>query len=142
MPLQTANTTRRTIDERSLGQAALTVFRSEGCTAGPVEAVYCGARMIRRINREFLQHDYATDTITFRYNEGTEIEGEFYICLDVIAGNARRFGTTFDDELMRVTIHSALHLVGYDDGSPEERAEMTRLEDRYLALVRGARGQP
>ncbi|NTU67346.1 MAG: rRNA maturation RNase YbeY [Chlorobiaceae bacterium] len=138
MPLQIANTTRRTIDERRLGHAVLTVFREEGRPAGSVDAVYCGSRMIRRINREFLQHDYATDTITFRYDEGGEIEGEFYICLDVIAGNARRFGTTFDDELMRVTIHSALHLVGYDDGSPKERAEMTRLEDLYLGKVRGS----
>jgi rRNA maturation RNase YbeY len=142
MPLQTANTTRRKIDEGRLRKAVLAVFREEGCSAGSVEAVYCGNRMIRRINREFLRHDYATDTITFRYNEGDEIEGEFYISLDVISENARRFGTTFDDELMRVTIHSALHLVGYDDGSAEERAEMTQLEDRYLALVRGTHNLP
>ena len=134
MPLQTANTTRRKIDERRLSKVVLAVFREEGCSAGTVDAVYCGNRMIRRINREFLQHDYATDTITFRYNEGDEIEGEFYISLDVISENARRFGTTFDDELMRVTIHSALHLVGYDDGTDSERAEMSRLEDHYLRM--------
>ncbi len=137
MPVLTANTTRRKIDGRRLGQSVLAVLQGEGCSAGSVEAVYCGRRMIRRINREYLQHDYATDTITFRYNEGDEVDGEFYICLDVIEENARRFGATFDEELFRVTIHSALHLVGYDDGSPEERAEMTRLEEHYLELDRG-----
>ena len=135
MPLQIANTTRRVIDEARIGKAIVVVLRQEGCSPLAVEAVYCGNRMIRRINREFLQHDYATDTITFRYNEGDEIEGEFYISLDVVEENARRFGATFDDELMRVTIHSALHLVGYDDGSEKERGEMTRLEELYLGMV-------
>lgn len=132
MPLQIANTTRRSIDRRLLARAIRTVLEAEGCSVGSVEAVYCGNRMIRRINREFLQHDYATDTITFRYNEGAAVDGEFYISLDVIGENARRFGATFGGELLRVTIHSALHLVGHDDASPEARARMTALEDRYL----------
>jgi rRNA maturation RNase YbeY len=136
MSLQIANTTRRLIDEVRIEHAILEVFRHEGFKAFAVEAVYCGNRMIRRINRDFLQHDYATDTITFRYNEGPEIEGEFYISLDVIDENARRFGASFDDELMRVTIHSALHLVGYDDGSDDERMAMTRKEDHYLGMLK------
>lgn len=134
MPLQTANTTRRDIDLERIEKVILQVIEHEGCTVGSVEAVFCGNRMIRRINREFLMHDYATDTITFRYNEGKEIEGEFYISLDVIGENARRFGATFGDELMRVVIHSSLHLVGYDDGTGEARAAMTRKEDHYLQL--------
>lgn len=136
MPLQVHNTTRRPIPERLISRAVREVFRGEGCSAGSVDAIYCGDRMIRRINREFLEHDYATDTITFRYNEGQEIEGEFYISLDVIGRNARRFNATFEAELLRVTIHSALHLAGYDDQSPEERAGMTAREDHYLALLR------
>ncbi|MCE1274168.1 MAG: rRNA maturation RNase YbeY [Chlorobiales bacterium] len=136
MSLQIANTTRRTIDGNLLEKAIRTVLRNEGCKVASIVAVYCGNRMIRKINREFLQHDYATDTITFRYNEGDEIEGEFYISLDVIEENARRFGATFEDELLRVTIHSALHLVGYDDGSVEDRAAMTVLEDRYISLMK------
>ena len=135
MPLQTANNTRRSIDLERIEQVIVQVIEHEGCTVGSVEAVFCGNRMIRRINREFLNHDYATDTITFRYNEGKEIEGEFYISLDVIGENSRRFGATFGDELMRVVIHSSLHLVGYDDGTGEEREAMTRKEDHYLRLL-------
>ena len=92
--------------------------------------------MIRRINRDHLGHDYVTDTITFGYNEGGEVEGEFYISLDVIESNARRFGVTFEDELLRVTIHSSLHLMGYDDESDELRAAMSRREDYYLGRMR------
>jgi rRNA maturation RNase YbeY len=137
MPLQIYNTTRRKFPETRIATAIQAVLDIEGCTADSIEAVYCGNRMIRRINRDFLQHDYVTDTITFRYNEGPEIEGEFYISLDVIESNAGRFGVTFEEELLRVTIHSALHLIGYDDSSAEDRAAMTRQEDYYLQCMKG-----
>lgn len=136
MPLHIFNTTRRTIDEARLAEAIRLVIGEEGGSVGSIEAIYCGNKMIRRINRDFLGHDYATDTITFGYNEGTEVEGEFYISLDVIDSNSKRFGATFDDELLRVTIHSALHLMGHDDETPELRAAMSRREDRYMEQLR------
>jgi len=138
MPLQIFNTTKRTIDEALLAEAIQLVIGEEGGEVGSVEAIYCGNKMIRRINRDFLNHDYATDTITFGYNEGGEVEGEFYISLDVIESNAKRFGVSFEDELLRVTIHSALHLMGYDDETPELRIAMNRREDLYLDRIRGA----
>ena len=88
--------------------------------------------MIQRINREFLGHDYPTDTITFPYSTGSEVDGEFYISLDVVKENAARFSVDFQQELLRVTIHSALHLIGYDDQSPEERTVMEEKEAFYL----------
>jgi len=141
MPLHLFNTTRRTIDEALLTKAIRLVIGEEGGAVGSIEAIYCGNKMIRRINRDFLGHDYVTDTITFGYNEGAGvIEGEFYISLDVIESNAHRFGVTFEDELLRVTIHSSLHLMGYDDESDELRAAMSRREDYYLDQTRGAAG--
>lgn len=136
MPLQIFNTTKRTIDEAPLAKVIQMVIREEGGAVGSIEAIYCGNKMIRRINRDFLGHDYVTDTITFGYNEGGEVDGEFYISLDVIESNARRFGVSFEDELLRVTIHSALHLMGYDDETIELRAAMSRREDHYLYRLR------
>jgi probable rRNA maturation factor len=74
MPLHIFNTTRRTIDEPRLAEAIRMVIGEEGGAIGSIEAIYCGNKMIRRINRDFLGHDYVTDTITFGYNEGGEIE--------------------------------------------------------------------
>ncbi|NTW53841.1 MAG: rRNA maturation RNase YbeY [Chlorobaculum sp.] len=136
MPLHLFNTTRRTIDEARLADAIRLVIGEEGGAVGSIEAVYCGNKMIRRINRDFLGHDYVTDTITFGYNEAGEVEGEFYISLDVIDANAKRFGVSFEDELLRVTIHSSLHLMGHDDESDELRAAMSRREDYYLGRLR------
>ncbi|ABB24213.1 rRNA maturation RNase YbeY [Pelodictyon luteolum] len=132
MQLQIHNTTRRKLDDALLCRAVETVIQGEGRHALEIAAVYCGSRMSRRINREYLQHDWPTDTISFPYGSGGNVEGEFYICLDVIEENARRFNTDFERELFRVTIHSVLHLAGYDDHLPEDRRRMTEREDSYL----------
>jgi rRNA maturation RNase YbeY len=135
MSLQLYNTTRQEIPEEVLRRAVLLVLEKEGFSVESVTGIYCGSRMIRRINREFLQHDYPTDTITFRYNKGREIDGEFYISLDVVRENAVRFAADFQQELLRVTLHSALHLSGIDDRTENERRNMQDKETYYLDLL-------
>ncbi len=135
MSLELYNTTRREIPQKKLEAVIERVIEREGSTVKSVVAVYCGDRLIHRINREFLGHDYPTDTITFRYNCGKDVEGEFYVSLDMVAENARRFRTDFKSELFRVTIHSALHLTGYDDSSDDAKASMKEKEDCYLAQL-------
>jgi conserved hypothetical protein TIGR00043 len=93
-------------------------------------------QFIKKINRTYLQHDYATDTISFRLNEGKTIEGECYISLNTVRRNARQYKQSFLDELLRVTIHSVLHLVGYDDETEAQRKVMTEKEDYYLAQLK------
>lgn len=135
MSLELYNTTRRDIPLEKLERAVRAVVAGEGHEIRSIVAVYCGDRLIHRINREFLEHDYPTDTITFRYNCGREIEGEFYVSLDTIADNARIFGSGFEGELLRVTVHSVLHLAGYADGTDGERSLMREKEERYLAQL-------
>ena len=130
--LEIYNSTKRQIPEELLEKAVLLVLEHEGYRVESVVGVYCGNKMIQRINREFLEHDYPTDTITFRYNKGSDVDGEFYISLDVVKENAAKFNVDFQDELFRVTFHSALHLIGYDDQSPEDRALMEEKEAYYL----------
>jgi len=133
MTLQIYNTTKKEFSESLLLKAVRLVLENEGCTVDSIIGVYCGNKMIRRINREFLEHDYPTDTITFRYNKGSEVDGEFYISLEMVEENAARFKVDFQQELLRVTFHSALHLLGYDDQSPEERKLMEEKEAFYLS---------
>lgn len=130
--LQIHNTTKKAIPEQLLERVLRLVMETEGCMVESIVGVYCGNKMIQRINREFLGHDYPTDTITFPYTTGSEVDGEFYISLDVVKENAARFAVDFQQELLRVTIHSALHLIGYDDQSPEERTVMEEKEAFYL----------
>ncbi len=133
--LEIYNSTKRQIPEALLEKAVLLVLECEGFSAESVVGVYCGNKMIQRINREFLQHDYPTDTITFRYNKRSEVDGEYYISLDVVKENAVKFQVDFQEELLRVTLHSALHLIGYDDQLPEDRAAMQAKESFYLTQM-------
>ena len=133
--LQIHNTTKREIPEQQLEKAVLMVLENEGFSVDSIVGVYCGNKMIQRINREFLGHDYPTDTITFRYSKESDIDGEFYISLDVVKENAARFAVDFQQELLRVTFHSALHLIGYDDQTPDDRTLMQGKESFYLHLI-------
>lgn len=135
MSIQICNTTRKKLPVSSLQKAVQVVIEGEGCSVVAVTAVYCGDRLSRRINKEYLGHDYSTDTITFALGEGPGIEGEFYIAIPVVAANAVRFNVDFFQELMRVTIHSVLHLAGYLDGTDDERRSMRKKEDYYLACL-------
>jgi probable rRNA maturation factor len=131
--IEISNTTKRKLPTEKLRKAIEAVLKGEKHQAQMISAVYCGDKFIKKINRTFLQHDYATDTISFRLNDGKKVEGEFYISLDTIARNARQYKVSEEEELLRVTIHSTLHLVGYSDKTTRQREEMTAKEDTYLA---------
>lgn len=134
-----SNTTRQSLPKKRLAHAIELVLHYEKHRAGCISAVYCGDRLIKKINQTYLQHDYATDTISFRLNDGQSIEGEFYISLDTVRRNACRYKQSFVTELLRVTIHSTLHLIGYDDETDAQREIMTKKEDLYLALLEHAK---
>ena len=86
------------------------------------------------VNREYLQHDYYTDIITFDYCEDDELNGDLVISLDTVRTNAELFGKTYEEELYRVIIHGVLHLIGINDKGPGEREIMEAAENKALAL--------
>lgn len=88
---------------------------------------------IHRLNRQYLNHDYATDVLSFALNrEGDSLEGEIIVSHDTAARVAPSYGWLTDDELLLYAIHGALHLVGFDDSSPEAAEQMRRQEAVYL----------
>ncbi len=110
------------------------VAQLHGKTTGEISYIFCDDEKILEVNRQYLQHDYYTDIITFDDNEGDKINGDIFISLDTVADNAKEFDVTFENELHRVMIHGILHLCGQDDHSKEERAEMIRKENEALSL--------
>ncbi len=87
------------------------------------------------VNRQYLQHDYYTDIITFDYCEGDRLSGDLFISLDTIRTNAEQFGASYDNELHRVIIHGILHLCGINDKGPGEREIMEAAENKALAML-------
>jgi len=110
------------------------VAATYGRTIGEVGYLFCDDEKILQVNREFLQHDYYTDIITFDYNEGNQINGDLVISLDTVRTNAELFDKDYDEELHRVIIHGILHLCGLNDKGPGERELMEAAENKALAL--------
>jgi rRNA maturation RNase YbeY len=101
-----------------------------------VNYVFCDDAYLLKLNQEYLQHDSLTDIITFPYHDPPMVEGDVFISIERIHENAHQFGVTFEQELHRVMIHGVLHLCGYPDKAPEEKAKMTEKEDEALQLLR------
>lgn len=113
------------------------VAKSHGKRVGEITYLFCNDEKIIETNRQFLQHDYFTDIITFDYTEGDKISGDLIISLDTVRSNAEQFNQEYNKELHRVIIHGILHLCGINDKGPGEREIMEMHENEALALLEG-----
>lgn len=111
------------------------VAESHGYTVGDITYIFCSDERELEVNREFLQHDYYTDTITFSYSTADQLRGDIFISVDTVRSNAEGLGVTYEEELLRVMVHSLIHLTGQNDKTPETRAVMTQKENDALALL-------
>ncbi|MBR6319372.1 MAG: rRNA maturation RNase YbeY [Prevotella sp.] len=110
------------------------VAQTYGKKVGEVGYLFCDDEKILEVNREFLNHDYYTDIITFDYCEDDVLNGDLVISLDTVRTNAELFGKDYEEELHRVIIHGILHLCGINDKGPGERELMEAAENKALAL--------
>lgn len=110
------------------------VAESEIKQLGDIAIIFCSDNYILDVNIKYLQHDYFTDIITFDYCEGNVLSGDLFISIDSVKENALFYGTEFADELNRVIVHGLLHLVGYDDHTPDDQKLMREKENYYLSL--------
>ena len=100
-----------------------------------VHYIFCSDKYLLDINKRFLNHSTLTDIITFRLSEnGSPVEAEIYISTERVAENAQKFKSSIDAELHRVIIHGILHLVGFKDKNPAEKARMRKTEEACLSL--------
>lgn len=122
------------LDRSMIDAWVAAVTKAHGKYPGNITYVFCSDDYILQTNREFLQHDYYTDIITFDYTRGNRISGDLVISLDTVRSNAEGLGVPYSRELLRVVIHGVLHLCGINDKGPGEREIMERHENEALAL--------
>lgn len=101
---------------------------------GPMAYIFCNDDKIISVNRQFLQHDYYTDIITFDYSRGRMVSGDIFISLDTVATNAESLAEDYSTELLRVIAHGMLHLCGINDKGPGEREIMEAHENDALKM--------
>jgi len=106
-----------------------------GKRVGEIAYIFCSDEKILEVNRQYLQHDYYTDIITFDYTSGDKISGDLFISLDTVKTNSEAFNTPYNEELHRTIIHGILHLCGINDKGPGEREIMEANENKALAIL-------
>lgn len=111
------------------------VAEQHNMRVGEITYIFCNDEKILEVNRQYLQHDYYTDIITFDYTEGNKIAGDLFISLDTVFTNAQQFEQEYNTELHRVIIHGVLHLCGINDKGPGEREIMEAEENKALQLL-------
>lgn len=112
------------------------VAASYGKKVGDVAYIFCNDEKILEVNRQYLNHDYYTDIITFDYCTDNIVSGDLFISLDTVRTNADQFaGGDYRRELHRVIIHGILHLCGINDKGPGEREIMEEAENKALGLI-------
>ncbi len=124
------------LDYNLLARWIMAVAERYGRIVGSLTYMFCDDEEILRVNREFLQHDYYTDIITFDDCRGKLLRGDMVISLDTVKTNAELQGCSYDNELLRVIIHGVLHLCGINDKGPGEREIMEKNEDMALDIYR------
>ena len=129
---QTFNVKMPPIRRRDVSAWVRRVAAGYGKRVGEVAYIFCDDEKILEVNRQYLNHDYYTDIITFDYCEDDTISGDLFISLDTVRSNAEAQGTPYDEELHRVIIHGILHLCGINDKGPGERAIMEAAENKAL----------
>lgn len=109
-------------------------IHNENKELGNISYIFCSDEYLWNMNKQYLNHDYYTDIITFDYVKDGVVSGDLFISYDRISDNAEKFGVLRETELLRVMIHGVLHLIGYDDVTDELEEEIHKKEDFYIDI--------
>lgn len=132
--------TRHAVETDRLLDAARLVLEGEGISRATLSIAVVSDRAIRPLNRRYLQHDYATDVLSFLLDSGPGwLDGEIIVSADTAASQAPQYESSAEEELLLYVIHGTLHLVGYDDTTPPARRRMLARQRRYLRRLQSER---
>jgi probable rRNA maturation factor len=116
-----------------LKEFILSIFRKEKIELGELNIIFCDDEYLLGLNRQFLQHDFYTDILSFPLSKKNQVlDAEIYISVDRVLENAQTVGSSFKKELHRVIFHGVLHFCGYKDKSTTDIKKMRRTEENYL----------
>ncbi len=111
------------------------IANNEGYSVQRLNYIFCSDEDLLSINKQYLQHDYYTDIITFDLSEiEKSIFADIYISIDRVKDNAVQYQQEFMHELLRVLSHGLLHLIGFNDKTPQQQALMTQKENECIGL--------
>lgn len=123
----------KNIPKKKLHQFVKLILEDLELSLASLELNFINSKKIREINKQYLSHDYSTDIITFNYSDKESlIDGEIFISFQDAAGNAKIYKVKYIEEIGRLIAHGILHLIGYDDLTPDKRKKMKNQENRLI----------
>lgn len=122
-------------NNKGLSDFLISLAKLEGRNISNLEYIFTSDNYLLEINKQFLNHNYYTDVITFDSSNHFGIKGEIYISIDYIKSNYMKYSLSFKRELTRCIIHGLLHLLGYDDDTALNKFKMRNKENHYLGLI-------
>ena len=120
------------VSKKDLKEAVKNLVLNEGKVIKDLSLVFTDDDYLLEVNKQYLNHDYFTDVITFDYSSFPEVSGDVMISLDRVKDNAQSLNQSFELEFYRVVFHGVLHLCGYKDKSEADVKEMRAREDFYI----------
>lgn len=120
-------------DVRRWARAALDV---DGARGGQITVRFVDADEGQTLNRDYRGKDYATNVLTFVYDDTEPLSGDVVICAPVVEREAAEQGKVLSDHYAHMVIHAALHLQGYDHENDREAAQMEALEVALMLKLR------
>lgn len=120
------------VSKRALKETLKDLAQQEGKVLKDLSLVFTDDEYLLEVNKQYLNHDYFTDVITFDYSNFPEVSGDVMISIDRVKDNALSLQQSFELEFYRVVFHGLLHLCGYKDKTNEDARIMRAKEDFYL----------
>jgi probable rRNA maturation factor len=131
---------KHAIEVRKLRSAVKEVLAGEQILRATISIAVVDDPTIHRLNRQYLQHDYPTDVLSFVLEQDDKtLDGEIILSADTASSASAEYGWSAHEELILYAIHGTLHLIGYDDHSAADRRRMRAKENEYLARAGIAR---
>jgi|DewCreStandDraft_4_1066084.scaffolds.fasta_scaffold00019_32 rRNA maturation RNase YbeY len=124
---------KKYLPEKKIKTVVANTLVREGKKSALINIILTSDERIKELNRKYLKHNYATDVLSFELDV-EPLVGEIYISVDTASRQAKEYNVSLQNELSRLAIHGALHLIGYRDNNKMEKDKMTELENKYLNM--------
>ncbi|MCE5304160.1 MAG: rRNA maturation RNase YbeY [Chloroherpetonaceae bacterium] len=128
------STEKRYLPLKKIEDIANEIFKEYQINNANLNIIFLSDAEIQKINKQFLDHNYTTDVISFNFDE-KDLEGEVYISIDTAERQAIEYKVSLTNEVLRLTAHGILHLLGYEDDTVDKKEKMHNLEEKFLQKI-------
>ncbi len=125
------------VSPKLLRAAARATLKDQKAESGSLSIIVSGDKTLRDLNKKFLDHDYATDVLSFPSDDpSSPYYGDIAISYPRALEQSRRGGHAVKAELQLLTVHGVLHLLGHDHYTAKEKAKMWKAQSEILVILK------